>query len=183
MKQRKKNSSWMSRVSLVILACAAAVAGWWWHYGHAGTLAPAVPLEPSSKAPTVVSTGELTAYDKYISTARKKGWSPVDPIEKLSSTISKFGQVVDAKDMKRSNEFLKMLVQEFQYIVKVLVSTPSRQFDLSGLLTDAIEMLKIAHFKSAKDLLWSGHRYSRALISHHKSIPIAPILIMCFVAP
>lgn len=100
----------------------------------------------------------LSPYEKYKSSAIKNGWTPVDPVEKLGSTIAKMGQVLDPKDLKRSNEFLKMLMQEFHYVLNVLANTPDITFDLSHLMLEALDMVRIAYFKSTKHLLWAGSK-------------------------
>ena len=115
---------------------------------------------PATEATSAAPTPPPDPYEQFIAASLKNGWTPADPVEKLSATVAKFGQVLEPADLKASNEVLKMLVQEFEYVVKVLLRTPKREFDLSHLLKDALEMLKIAYFKSMKHQLWAGARYA-----------------------
>ena len=118
----------------------------WWIGGHEGS-----SLNP-------LTAKEDSAYDQYVAKAKQKGWFPVDPMDKIRTTISKMGQVVDPANMGRSQAMNDMLVQEFHYIIRVFGDTRDRSFDLSLLLIDALEMLKISYFKIMKHHLQAGSR-------------------------
>lgn len=146
---RQKKTSSKNRSFLLPVAgllCFAAAGLWWMS---------SAPVAETTSAPPA---SQPDPYEQFVASSLKNGWTPTDPVEKLSATVAKFGQVLEPADLKSSNDLLKMLVQEFEYVVKVLIRTPKRKFDLSHLLEDTLEMLKIAYFKSMKHQLKAGAR-------------------------
>jgi hypothetical protein len=143
-------------IAAIAVAVAVAAGAWYAHSPPASASASAPAPPPRTETAVDKPKPSRSPYDRYILTARKNGWEPADPVEKIGSTLAKLGQVLAPGDLGGSGSLLQMLTQEFSYVLNVLTSTHDRTFDLSHLMPEALEMMKIAHFKILKHLLRSG---------------------------
>jgi hypothetical protein len=115
-----------------------------------------VALSESTFSAPKQAVSAVSAYEQYVIEAKRKGWWPTDPLEKLSNTVAQYGTFFDPSDMNKSMELMTMLKSEFDYLLNVLVRTPDRKFDLNKLLFENIEMIKRSYFKSMKNILFEG---------------------------
>jgi hypothetical protein len=151
----------------------------WANNANASPLSEAFSEPPSvsaSREPKRPSddTHDDDAYARYGVTARAKGWSHADPLEKLKSSARLFETQFDVLETQKTKEIINMILQEFDYIIsRVLLSSKGRSFDLTNLLFDLIDGAQRVQFRAIKARLQASAPSSSSYPSFPR--PIAAV--------
>ena len=126
--------------------------------------------------------GKYVTYDEYIEQARRNGWTPVDPLEKLESVAIKYNQLFELhvqdsssnhKDSHSSDDMRKMVEEEFKFVLNVLMYSKDKStrlkapmfsplndkaeyIDLTPVLFEAIDGVHRGIVRAGKQLLQRG---------------------------
>jgi hypothetical protein len=108
-------------------------------------------------------------YDEFIIISKKNKWYPIDPIEKLKSTIIKYGKIyksphvnltiIEINNIEKENEQkIKMIQQEILFLFKILKKSKNKTINLTLLLFNSIESVHNNLYHIIKEKYLSGHK-------------------------
>ena len=97
---------------------------------------------------------DIPNYEEYLELAKKNHWIPIDPIEKLSEISLQYSQIFSYQNYSQTNELLKLLHSESQFLFSVLKKSSHRQkIDLTKLFFDSIEGIHRGLYHIEKQIL------------------------------
>lgn len=111
------------------------------------------PQHSSSSSSSSSSMTDIPSYDEYIVLAKQHNWTPVDPLQKLKDISYKLSQVINLYNSSQTHEYMKLMSQEVQFILQVLIKSTNQTFDLTEIFFEGFEGIHRALYHLEKQVL------------------------------
>lgn len=122
---------------------------------------PSFPSNPSTLPDKTADT--IPTYDEYLILAKQHHWIPSDPLQKLKDVSYKSSQIINLYNSTQTHEYMKLISQEVQFLLQVLIKSTNHTFDLTEIFFESLEGIHRTFYHLEKQLL--QHNKERSSIS------------------